>query len=174
MSPSAQRRLRAAAGYAVGAACLVWVLHGIRPAELARDLAGLRWEWLIPAVALDILSYVLQGVRWRLLLATLGRLSTQETTEAIYAGLFASEVLPLRAGELVRAYLVARRLGKEMLSVFPSMAVERLFDGIWLAAAGEPKQWWLIPGRNHRFDGAREQFFAALREALDWVGRGGK
>ncbi len=51
----------------------------------------------------------------------------------------------------------------------PVPAARKLF-----AAAGEPKRWWLIPARNHRFDGAREQFFAALREALDWVGRGGK
>ncbi len=134
MSPSAKRRLRTAAGYAVGAACLIWVLHDIRLEDLRRDLAGLVWPWLMPAVALDIFGYVLQGLRWRLLLAPIGRVSTAETTQAIYAGLFANEVLPLRVGELVRAYLISRRLGKELLTVLPSMAVERLFDGIWLAA----------------------------------------
>jgi uncharacterized protein (TIRG00374 family) len=125
--------LRAAAGYAVGAVCLVWVLHDIRPAELARQVAGLRWGWLAAAVALDVLGYVAQGLRWRLLLTPAGRVTTLQATEAVYAGLFANEVLPLRFGELVRAHLVSRRIGKDMLAVLPSMAVERLFDGIWLA-----------------------------------------
>ncbi len=48
-------------------------------------------------------------------------------------------------------------------------AAKKLF-----AAAGEPKRWWLVRARNHRFDGAREQFFGALRESLEWIGRGGK
>lgn len=134
VKPASRRRWRAAAGYAVGAACLAWVLHDVRPAELARDMAGLHWGWLAAAIAFDILSYVAQGLRWRLLLAPAGRVSTLEATQAIYAGLFANEVLPLRAGELVRAYLVARRIGKNLLAVLPSLAVERLFDGVWLAA----------------------------------------
>jgi uncharacterized membrane protein YbhN (UPF0104 family) len=129
-----KRRWREAAGYAVGAACLIWVLHDVRLADLARDAARLDWRWLAAAVAFDILSYVAQGLRWRLLLAPAGRVSTLESTQAIYAGLFANEVLPLRVGELVRAYLVSRRIGKDLLAVLPSMAVERLFDGLWLAA----------------------------------------
>lgn len=45
-------------------------------------------------------------------------------------------------------------------------AAKKLF-----AAAGEPKRWWLIPAQNHRFDGGRDRFFSALREALEWIGR---
>jgi len=56
-------------------------------------------------------------------------------TQAIYAGLFTNEVLPMRFGELVRAYLISRWVSAEFVSVIPSMAVERLFDGVWLALA---------------------------------------
>lgn len=37
------------------------------------------------------------------------------------------------------------------------------------AAVSGPKRWWLIPARNHRFDGGTERFFQALREALAWL-----
>jgi uncharacterized membrane protein YbhN (UPF0104 family) len=49
--------------------------------------------------------------------------------------LFTNVILPMRAGEVVRAYLVSRWLNVTVAEVVPSMVVERLFDGIWLALA---------------------------------------
>ena len=85
------------------------------------------------AVVVDTLTYLSQGLRWRLLLQPIGNIKTLKATQAVYAGLFSSEVLPLRIGELVRGYLVSRWLSTEFVAVIPSMVVERLFDGIWLA-----------------------------------------
>jgi glycosyltransferase 2 family protein len=90
--------------------------------------------WIVLAVFADTASYLAQGLRWQLLLRPLGRCSTIKATQAVYAGLFTNEIVPLRAGELVRAYLVSRWLGARLLAVVPSMGVERLFDGIWLGA----------------------------------------
>jgi uncharacterized protein (TIRG00374 family) len=94
----------------------------------------LRWGPVALAVVVDVLSYVTQGLRWRLLLRPVGHVSWLEATQAIYAGLFASEVLPMRPGELLRAYAVGRRLGTGVSAVLPSIMVERLFDGVWLVA----------------------------------------
>lgn len=85
------------------------------------------------AIVVDILSYATQAVRWRLLLKPVGHVQWLHATQAIYAGLFASEVLPMRPGEVLRAFLLSRRLGAPAAAVFPSIMVERLFDGIWLA-----------------------------------------
>ncbi|MDP2999455.1 MAG: lysylphosphatidylglycerol synthase transmembrane domain-containing protein, partial [Bryobacterales bacterium] len=95
---SPTRRWQGWLGYLVGAVCLVWVLHDIQPAELARDWKTIQWGWIWLAVAFDILSYLSQGWRWELLLRPLGRISVLKTTQAIYAGLFTNEVLPLRFG----------------------------------------------------------------------------
>jgi uncharacterized protein (TIRG00374 family) len=84
-------------------------------------------------MVIDILSYVVQGVRWKLLLRGKGRLSLLRVTQAIYVGLFTNEILPLRIGELVRSYLVSRWLSKDLMSIFPSIAVERLMDSVWLS-----------------------------------------
>jgi len=132
---SRKRRWQGWLGYLAGAVCLVWVLHDIQPAELVRDWKTIRWGWIGLAVAFDILSYLSQGWRWELLLRPMGRISVIKATQAIYAGLFTNEVLPLRFGELVRAYLAARWLNVSFAAAFPSMAVERLFDCVWLAMA---------------------------------------
>ena len=55
--------------------------------------------------------------------------------QAIYGGLFVNEVMPMRVGEAVRAYMVSRRITVGVLSILPSMAVERLLDGIVLSGA---------------------------------------
>jgi uncharacterized protein (TIRG00374 family) len=121
-------------GWSVGIACLAWVLHDIHVERLLHDVGRIQWAWIVAAVVLDIVSYYAQGVRWRLLLAPLGRITSLQTTQAIYVGLFTNEILPLRIGEVVRTYLVSRRLSTGFMTVVPSLLVERFFDGVWLAA----------------------------------------
>jgi glycosyltransferase 2 family protein len=117
----------------IAAACLVWVFHDVRAGELLRNITTIRWRWVALAIVFDILSYLFQGARWQLLLRPTGAISLWRATQAVYAGLFINEVLPMRVGELVRAYLVSRWISSDLVSVFPSMALERLLDGVWLA-----------------------------------------
>lgn len=129
------RWIKPVLGYLLALGCLLWVFHGVHLGRLRESFVQINW-WLIAlAIFFDIASYYCQGVRWELLLRVQGRISALRTTQAIYAGLFTNEIVPLRPGELVRAYLVSRWLPAEFVSVIPSMAVERLFDGVWLALA---------------------------------------
>jgi glycosyltransferase 2 family protein len=130
---SSGRQFQALLGYVVAVACLVWVFHDIRPAGLLPRMIRLNWGWAAAAVFFDIIGYLCQGWRWQLLLRPVGKLSVVRTSQAIYVGLFTNEVLPLRFGELVRAYLAARWIPADFVAIIPSMAVERLFDGVWLA-----------------------------------------
>jgi glycosyltransferase 2 family protein len=133
-SRSLRRVLTGVAAYLVAAAALVWVFHDAQWAKMAKDMAALNWRWVAFGVLFDVLSYVSQGFRWRLLLKPLGRIGTLRTTQAVYAGLFINEILPMRIGEIARGYLVSRWMARPFTSVLPSMAMERLFEGIWLAA----------------------------------------
>ncbi|HYM09522.1 MAG TPA: lysylphosphatidylglycerol synthase transmembrane domain-containing protein [Bryobacterales bacterium] len=130
---SVRRRVLTLLVYVAAAAGLVWVLRGVSWKEFLDDLVFIDWRWVIPAVALDILSYVVQALRWNYVLRPLGAPSVFRSTQAIYVGLFTNEILPLRGGELVRSYLVSHwtRLGFSV--VLCSVAIERLLDGLWLA-----------------------------------------
>lgn len=130
-----RRRLTAAAGWVVAGACLIWLLHDVHPRAILASAGRLSWTWVAGGIAFDILSYLAQGWRWELLLRPRGRLSVWRTTQAIYAGLFTNEVVPMRAGELVRMGLAARWLNTSARAVFASLLLERLMDGFWLAAA---------------------------------------
>ena len=126
--------LKRTLGYLLAAAALAWVLHDVHPADLVHRLVVPHPAWLVMAVTADILSYVAQGVRWSLFLRPTGKLRYKKAAQAIYAGLFVNEVVPMRFGEVVRAYLAARWLSVRFTWILPSMAFERLTDGVWLAA----------------------------------------
>ena len=55
--------------------------------------------------------------------------------QAIYIGLFANEVLPLRTGEVIRCYLLAHWNDLRLSLTFASAGVERIIDGIWMLVA---------------------------------------
>jgi uncharacterized protein (TIRG00374 family) len=126
---------RVVPGYAIAALCLVWVFHDVQIRDLIDSVATINWWWVAVAVFFDIFSYLCQGARWSLLLHPIGRISTFQATQAVYAGLFVNEILPMRPGELLRTYLVSRWAPARFASVIPSILVERYFDAIWLALA---------------------------------------
>ncbi len=130
--PGRKRFVRPAIGYLIGLACLIWLFHDVHPRAILSSAVGIQWGWAALAIVFDILSYVCQGWRWRLLLLPVGKVSTLKTTQAVYAGLFTNEVLPMRVGEVVRTYLVSRWLSTRITAVLPSLVVERFFDAMWL------------------------------------------
>lgn len=91
-------------------------------------------HWVFAAAACDIAVYCVQGWRWNILLQPVGSLPVLRTMQAIYIGLFANEVLPLRPGEVIRSFLQGRWSGVPFSIVISSVVIERIFDGIWLIA----------------------------------------
>ena len=124
-----------AAGYAISLGCLFWVLRGYPLADLMPNIRSLDWRWVSVAILTDLSVYVTHGWRWNTLLSPIIRLRLWRTVQAIYIGLFANEVLPLRVGELIRCYLLAHWNDLRLSVGFASAAVERLIDGVWMLIA---------------------------------------
>jgi hypothetical protein len=117
----------------ISVASLVWTLHDAKLGELKDDLLEMRWWWVALAVGADIGVYFWHGSRWHLLLQPLIRIKFSQAVRAIYVGLFANEVLPFRAGEVLRCYLVSRWTELPLSVSLSSAIIERVFDGVWLS-----------------------------------------
>jgi glycosyltransferase 2 family protein len=115
-------------GYAVSVACLVWVLYDFHVREALHELANVSWRWVALGIVLDVVSYVVQGVRWKLLLSPFGSVKTKHAIRAVFVGLFANVLFPLRPGEPIRAYLIANSEDLGFVTVVGSVLVERLID----------------------------------------------
>jgi uncharacterized protein (TIRG00374 family) len=127
------RWLRVLVSYGIAAGCLYWVFHDLNVHEMVVSLERVRWAWLVPSVLLDLLVYVCAGWEWQILLRPVGHLSVLRTTQAVFAGRFANDVLPFHIGYVLRVYLVSRWLDKRLALIVPSLLLERLFDSFWLA-----------------------------------------
>jgi uncharacterized membrane protein YbhN (UPF0104 family) len=130
-----RRSALAIVAYAAGAAALAWTVWVAGAGELTRQVQHLRWSFVAAAVAVDAAAYLCQALRWRLLLAGAGRMPWLRAVQIIYIGLFTSEVLPMRPGDGVRAWLGSQALGSSVASIVPSIVVERFFDAVLLAAS---------------------------------------
>jgi uncharacterized protein (TIRG00374 family) len=88
------------------------------------------------AVLLGTLTFPVRWIRWRVLLReSIGPLQPSAALwHAVAVGFMANNLLPLRAGELVRSYTAARLGGLRFTTVLSSIAVERIFDGLTVVA----------------------------------------
>jgi glycosyltransferase 2 family protein len=115
-------------GYTLATACLIWVLHDFHLMRWFRELARVDWKWVAIGMGFDVLSYGVQALRWKWLLSPFGKVKLTHTIRAVYAGLFANLVFPLRPGELLRSYIVSDAEDIRLGRVLGSVGVERLVD----------------------------------------------
>ena len=89
------------------------------------------------AIALASLPVYFAGIwvrtiRWQYLLRPIVRVSTARLYPVVIIGLMANNLIPARAGELVRAYILGEREKVSKDESLGTIAVDRLFDGLTL------------------------------------------
>ena len=112
--------------------CLAWALNGAGLEHIWGEARQMHWRWVFFALVADVCVYLFHALRWQLLLAPIKKISFAHCAEAIYVGLFANETIPLRAGELIRCFLLSKSSGLPLSVAFASALIERILDGIWL------------------------------------------
>ncbi len=90
---------------------------------LRADLASILW-----ATALSYVVLWVRSMRWRLLLSTLGKTSTASVFKASLIGYMVNYLLPIRIGEVVRAYLVGTHGEFSRSAAMATVVVERIID----------------------------------------------
>ena len=98
-------------------------------AVLVDALAAVNYWMLLPSFALVVVSLVLRTWRWQWLLRAVGRVPFGSAFRATSIGIGANMVLPARAGEFLRAYVIGRSTGISKAAAFATLVVERIFDG---------------------------------------------
>jgi glycosyltransferase 2 family protein len=107
-------------------------MRGTSLTDILQHVRAAKPAPLAAAVILATLTFPLRLVRWRLLLRDEHgqNYPAAPLWHAVALGFMANNILPLRAGELVRSYTAARLAGIRFTTVLSSVAVERIFDGL--------------------------------------------
>lgn len=122
-----------AIGYSVSAASLIWVFWRFPWSQLADHFRTLEWNWVAFGVLLEIGVYWMDAWRWREMLKGVGAPSFSYCLEAVFVGLLANDILPAKAGELVRCYLLSKETGVPLPLTITSDVILRIMDGLWMA-----------------------------------------
>jgi uncharacterized protein (TIRG00374 family) len=121
---------RNALGVALSAGLLYWTFRGQDPAVIWGNLRGANLWWLLAACVTGTLIFPLRAIRWRVILDPIAPgLPLYQLWRAVAIGMAGNNVLPARAGEFARAYVLSRETPKvSFTAAFASLAVDRVFD----------------------------------------------
>jgi len=106
-------------GWFLSHANLVEVWHHVQRADLTMLLVGFVFV---------VLTYLARTFRWQALLVPLGPVRFSTTLRATIVGFAALGLLPARAGDLLRPYMVARKEGLSVPATFATVVLERVLD----------------------------------------------
>jgi len=100
--------------------------------ELGRALIGADYVFIIPAVAVLLVTMGLKAFRWQILMRPVRKTTLPRVYPVEVIGHMANAVLPFRLGELVRAYLLGEKEGVSKIAVLATVVTARIIDGISL------------------------------------------
>lgn len=102
-----------------------------RNADMTRvwaEMQAARTDLLMVGVVLTAVMYLVRAERWQYLLEPLGHTRFWVAFRTTVIGFAASFVLPARAGEVLRPYLLAKKEGLPATAAFATIIVERILD----------------------------------------------
>ena len=127
-------KLKIALGTLVSLVLLFLAFRNIRWADFRLVLGHLHYGYFLVACVLNILGHAFRSHRWRFMLAPLKRVSFSSAFSATAIGFMANNLLPARAGEFVRAYLIGRSERVGTAGAFATIVYERVVDVFVLLA----------------------------------------
>ncbi len=113
---------------AVSGGLIVWALLAADLRQVALHLSTVDYAMLGPAVAAILVQFWLRAERWGFLLPQGRSIPFRFRFDAIMLGNFGNFLLPLRAGEFVRPFVLSRRTTLAFPTAFVSIILERFFD----------------------------------------------
>lgn len=115
-------------GMAISLAFLGWAVAKLDFAQAFGAIMRLNPLWLVPYLLAHLVLVWLRAVRLRLITEPVTKAPMRTLMSSICIGFMGNMIFPLRIGELIRVYVVAKkeRVGKS--GIFATIVVERIFD----------------------------------------------
>jgi uncharacterized protein (TIRG00374 family) len=120
------------ASLALAGVLLYYSLRGIEWGRVWSIVRGAQPREVALALAVSSLTLFLRAVRWRVLLLAKGDVSIPLAFWATAAGYLGNNVLPARAGEVVRTVMISGRSGMSRAFVLTTALSERVVDALTL------------------------------------------
>lgn len=121
-------------GLAVSLGALFLAFRGLRWTEVAETLADANYGLLAVSLGLMLVALYVRAVRWAFLFYPRKDMGVLNLFGAINVGLAFSNILPLRVGEVTRAYVIAKTENVSSAQALSTIVVERTLDTLTVVA----------------------------------------
>jgi hypothetical protein len=129
-----KKRILAIVGIIISAIFLYFFLRKVHWDDLMAALKAANYWWLIPNILLVFVTMIIRAWRWGYMVNPLKKCSFRGLYAATMIGFMASNVLPARAGELVRPMSLGRIENVSRSAALATTVVERVYDLVTLLA----------------------------------------
>ncbi len=164
-------------GLVISVVFLVLAFQGLQPGEVLESIRSASVPLLIAGALWYLASRIVIALRWGFLLRSTRAVPVRDLLELVCIGYMGNNVYPLRAGELLRIFLLRREQGIPVIRTTTVIVAERVFDGVVLLSfvvlavlvldIGTPEVRTIISLAAPLFAAALIVFFAlALNQAL--------
>ena len=127
-----KRTLKLAIGIGVSIFCVWLSMRDVRPAEVLRALSQANYFGFAAVMATTLIGFWIRAVRWGSLIHEPRPIRSGNLFGATMIGFMANNVLPLRLGEFIRPWALARRENLSRSTLFATVVVERAIDMVTL------------------------------------------
>lgn len=124
-------------------ALFAWFLRHANLADVWVQVRRARLDLLVAAFVAVVLTYVIRAYRWQFLLHPIGPTRFRTVFRTTVIGFAALGLLPARAGDVLRPYLLARQEGLSMSATLATIVMERVLDLIAVLALLALYVWWM-------------------------------
>jgi len=123
-----KRKVLFIVGILVSIVCSWLFARKIEWATLIVALREANYIYIIPTIIIIFISHYLRAFRWMEFIIPIKRVSVLNLFSASMIGFMANNVLPARAGEVIRPIIVARKEKIKITASFATVVMERVFD----------------------------------------------
>ena len=117
-------------GVVVSAFFVYITARNLEWAAFATALGNANYWWIVPGVVVYFGAVWARTWRWHYMLRHLKPISLGRLFPVVVIGYMGNNVYPLRAGEIIRSYVLRRKEGIPISASLATVALERLFDGL--------------------------------------------
>lgn len=114
-------------GLLIAAVALYFTFRNADFQRIYTAIVSVKLPFLVLSAVLFLFSFVVRGYRWHFLCRSVKPIPTGRLFSPLMIG-FMGNLLPARAGEFIRAYLLGKREDIGFSSSFATVVVERIFD----------------------------------------------
>lgn len=120
-----------------------WFLSHANAADVWAQVRRARVDLIAASVVAIVLTYVIRARRWQYLLNPIGPTRFRTAFRTTVIGFAALGVLPARAGDVLRPYLLARQEGLSVSATFATILLERVLDLMTVLVLLAVYVWWM-------------------------------